>query len=84
MGGFDGSQSQRGNHVHGGCAGARHLSGTCSDASASDASATAVIESNLFLKAARKPVTGGLLWRLPIDTLLMLGLGFAGEDGSFD
>ena len=43
-----------------------------------------MIEFNLILKAAKKPVIGGLLWRLPIGTLLMLGFEFAGGNGSIN
>merc|ERR1740123_2224733 len=36
-----------------------------------------MIEFNLILKAAGKPVTSGMFWRLLIGTIMMLGFGFA-------
>merc|ERR1719323_1988863 len=43
-----------------------------------------MIEFNLILKAARKPVSGGMFWRLLIGTVAMLGFGFAGETGGIN
>jgi len=43
-----------------------------------------MIEFNLILKAAGKPVTGGMFWRLLIGTIMMLGFGFAGETGGIN
>merc|ERR1740120_689308 len=43
-----------------------------------------MIEFNLILKAAGKPVSGGMFWRLLIGTVMMLGFGFAGETGGIN
>merc|ERR1712045_706591 len=43
-----------------------------------------MIEFNLILKAARKPVSSGMFWRLLIGTIMMLGFGFAGETGGIN
>jgi len=43
-----------------------------------------MIEFNLILKAARKPVSGEMFWRLLVGTVLMLGFGFAGETGGIN
>ena len=40
-----------------------------------------MIEFNLVLKAARKPVGGCMFWRLLVGTVLMLFFGYAGESG---
>merc|ERR1712003_583893 len=40
-----------------------------------------MIEFNLILKAAGKPVTSGMFWRLLIGTVAMLAFGFMGEAG---
>ena len=40
-----------------------------------------MIEFNLFLKAAGKPVTSGMFWRLFLGTVVMLSFGYAGETG---
>jgi len=38
-----------------------------------------MIEFNLILKAAGKPVTSGMFWRLLVGTVAMLAFGFMGE-----
>ena len=38
-----------------------------------------MIEGNLILKAARKPVSAGMFWRLLLGTVAMLAFGYAGE-----
>merc|ERR1711948_240008 len=38
-----------------------------------------MIEFNLILKAAGKPVSGGMFWRLLLGTVLMLAFGYLGE-----
>merc|ERR1712137_1198369 len=43
-----------------------------------------MIEFNLILKAARKPVTSGMFWRLLLGTVAMLGFGYAGETGALE
>merc|ERR1712113_441015 len=40
-----------------------------------------MIEFNLILKAARKPVTPGMFWRLLLGTVAMLAFGYMGEAG---
>merc|ERR1712008_85626 len=40
-----------------------------------------MIEFNLILKAARKPVTPGMFWRLLLGTVAMLAFGYMGETG---
>merc|ERR1712204_159341 len=40
-----------------------------------------MIEFNLILKAARKPVSAGMFWRLLLGTCAMLAFGYAGETG---
>merc|ERR1712204_82911 len=37
-----------------------------------------MIEFNLILKAARKPVSAGMFWRLLLGTCAMLAFGYAG------
>merc|ERR1712088_743842 len=39
-----------------------------------------MIEFNLILKAAGKPVSGGMFWRLLGGTVLMLAFGYMGEN----
>jgi len=43
-----------------------------------------MIEFNLILKAAGKPVTAGMFWRLLLGTVAMLGFGYAGETGALE
>jgi len=43
-----------------------------------------MIEFNLILKAARKPVGGCMFWRLLFGTVLMLFFGYAGESGAMN
>merc|ERR1712029_1051535 len=43
-----------------------------------------MIEFNLILKAARKPVTSGMFWRLLLGTCAMLAFGYAGETGAME
>jgi bacteriorhodopsin len=38
-----------------------------------------MIEFNLILKAAGKPVTSAMFWKLLLGTILMLGFGYCGE-----
>merc|ERR1711976_227014 len=38
-----------------------------------------MIEFNLILKAAGKPVSGGMFWRLLVGTVIMLMFGYLGE-----
>merc|ERR1711908_89929 len=38
-----------------------------------------MIEFNLILKAAGKPVSGGMFWRLLLGTIIMLAFGYLGE-----
>merc|ERR1712007_382886 len=38
-----------------------------------------MIEFNLILKAAGKPVSGGMFWRLLVGTVIMLFFGYLGE-----
>merc|ERR1712151_88711 len=38
-----------------------------------------MIEFNLILKAAGKPVSGAMFWKLLLGTVVMLGFGYAGE-----
>merc|ERR1712157_428436 len=38
-----------------------------------------MIEFNLILKAAGKPVSGGMFWRLLLGTVIMLLFGYLGE-----
>ena len=38
-----------------------------------------MIEFNLILKAAGKPVSAGMFWRLLLGTVAMLAFGYAGE-----
>ena len=38
-----------------------------------------MIEFNLILQAAGKPVNDGMFWRCLINTIIMSGFGFAGE-----
>jgi len=40
-----------------------------------------MIEFNLILKAAQKPVTSDCFWRLFLGTVVMLAFGYAGETG---
>ena len=40
-----------------------------------------MIKFNLILKAARKPVSAGMFWRLLLGTVAMLAFGYAGETG---
>merc|ERR1712107_916070 len=40
-----------------------------------------MIEFNLILKAAVKPVGAGMFWRLLVGTVVMLAFGYAGETG---
>merc|ERR1739845_155634 len=40
-----------------------------------------MIEFNLILKAAGKPVSGAMFWKLLIGTVIMLAFGYAGETG---
>merc|ERR1711901_5649 len=40
-----------------------------------------MIEFNLILKAAGKPVGAGMFWRLLVGTVVMLAFGYAGETG---
>merc|ERR1712008_426137 len=40
-----------------------------------------MMEFNLILKAARKPVTPGMFWRLLLGTVAMLAFGYMGEAG---
>jgi len=42
-----------------------------------------MIEFNLILKAAGKPVTSGMFWRLLLGTVAMLSFGYCGEIGAF-
>merc|ERR1711948_252371 len=41
-----------------------------------------MIEFNLILKAAGKPVSSEMFWKLLIGTVAMLGFGYAGETGA--
>merc|ERR1712107_18812 len=41
-----------------------------------------MIEFNLILKAAGKPVSAVMFWRLLVGTVAMLGFGYAGETGA--
>merc|ERR1712232_1343651 len=43
-----------------------------------------MIEFNLILKAARKPVTPGMFWRLLLGTVAMLAFGYMGETGALE
>ena len=43
-----------------------------------------MIEFNLILKAAGKPVIDAMFWGLLIDTIIVLGFGFAGEAGGIN
>jgi len=43
-----------------------------------------MIEFNLILKAARKPVSAGMFWRLLLGTCAMLAFGYAGETGALE
>ena len=43
-----------------------------------------VTECSLTLEAAGKPVAGGMLWRLLIGTIMLLGFGLAGETGGIN
>ena len=43
-----------------------------------------MIEFNVTSKAAEKPVSDGMLWRLPIGTIMMLGFGLTGETGGIN
>ena len=40
-----------------------------------------MIYGNLILKAARKPVSAGMFWRLLLGTIATLAFGYAGETG---
>ena len=40
-----------------------------------------MIKFNLILKAARKPVSAGMFWRLLLGAIAMLAFGYAGETG---
>ena len=39
------------------------------------------IRKGIFLKAARKPVSAGMFWRLLLGTIAMLAFGYAGDTG---
>ena len=39
------------------------------------------IKFNLILKAARKPVSACMFWRLSLGTIALLAFGYAGETG---
>merc|ERR1712048_1303197 len=41
-----------------------------------------MIEFNLILKAAGKPVSAEMFWKLLVGTVAMLGFGYAGETGA--
>merc|ERR1712151_825532 len=41
-----------------------------------------MIEFNLILKAAGKPVSSEMFWKLLVGTVAMLGFGYAGETGA--
>merc|ERR1712078_333097 len=41
-----------------------------------------MIEFNLILKAAGKPVSATMFWKLLVGTVAMLGFGYAGETGA--
>merc|ERR1712113_1322108 len=41
-----------------------------------------MIEFNLILKAAGKPVSAEMFWKLLLGTIAMLGFGYAGETGA--
>merc|ERR1711937_1077052 len=41
-----------------------------------------MIEFNLILKAAGKPVSGAMFWKLLIGTVIMLAFGYLGEIGA--
>merc|ERR1712157_370246 len=41
-----------------------------------------MIEFNLILKAAGKPISAVMFWRLLVGTVAMLGFGYAGETGA--
>ena len=43
-----------------------------------------MIEFNLILKTAGKPVIDGMFWRWLINTTIMLGFRFAGETGGIN
>merc|ERR1711953_1418557 len=43
-----------------------------------------MIEFNLILKAAGKPVSAQMFWKLLIGTVAMLGFGYAGETGAIN
>jgi len=43
-----------------------------------------MIEFNLILKAAQKPVTPGMFWRLLLGTVAMLAFGYMGETGALE
>merc|ERR1712176_1207470 len=42
------------------------------------------IEFNLILKAAGKPISAAMFWKLLIGTVAMLGFGYAGETGAMN
>ena len=43
-----------------------------------------MIESNMILKAARKPVSAGMFWRHLLVACTMLAAGYAGETGALE
>jgi len=43
-----------------------------------------MVEFNLILKAAGKPVTPGMFWRLLLGTVAMLAFGYMGETGALE
>merc|ERR1711988_6708 len=43
-----------------------------------------MIEFNLILKAAKKPTTALIFWKLLVGTILMLSFGYLGETGTIN